>query len=177
MCQARHKTAHPPVPYGRQNVNADPAKLVEEGFKQVRGALTEGRYLTFEMNGYALTNEGTNDRNLAIRKATPMHEDIHQRWILYGVKAQGKHTFNIKSALDSSYISANQTLTRSRDHADVFTINDLGNGNGYALSVFMSTSLAIDNKSELKKGFAELQILSINYSGGLSLVEEDIVRG
>jgi phospholipase C len=161
MCQARHKTAHPPVPYGPENANADPARLVEEGFKQVRGSLTEGRYLTFEMDGYALTNKGAELSNLTVSKATPKHEDIHQRWILRLVGQQGGNTFNIQSAFDFSYISTNQTLEKSRANAQVYTITDLGNGQGHVLTARKSTGSIGDGKSELRKEFVERQILGV----------------
>jgi phospholipase C len=162
MCQARHKTAHPPVPYGHENANANPARLVEEGFKQVRGSLTEGRYLTFEMEGYALTNSGFEHGNVTATKATEKHEDIQQRWILHLVGAQGGNTFNIKSAFDSSYISTNQTLTRSKDKAQVYTITDLGNGEGYSLLGKRVAGPVNDGKSELRKEFTERQLLSVH---------------
>jgi phospholipase C len=44
----------PSIPYGKQGASTSLA--TEQGFKRVRGQLTEGRYLTPEMNGYALTN-------------------------------------------------------------------------------------------------------------------------
>ncbi|EPE37041.1 non-hemolytic phospholipase C precursor, putative [Glarea lozoyensis ATCC 20868] len=161
MCQARYKTAHPPVPYGRENANADPARLVEEGFKQVRGSLTEGRYLTVEMGGFALTNEGTESSNLTISKATPKHEDIRQRWILRLVGEQGGNTFNIRSAFDLSYISTNQTLERSRANAQIYAITDLGNGQGHVLTARKLTGSIENGKSELRKEFVERQILGV----------------
>lgn len=46
-------TQRPPVPYGKQE--ASTSLVSEQSFNQVRGPLTEGRYLAFEMNGYALS--------------------------------------------------------------------------------------------------------------------------
>lgn len=54
VCEATYNVTRPPVPYGQQSEAT--SLVTEEGFKPVRGQLTEGRYLTFEVNGYALTN-------------------------------------------------------------------------------------------------------------------------
>jgi phospholipase C len=42
LCQANYGTPppHPPAPYGPENEALDPATLVEDGFKAVRGYLT-----------------------------------------------------------------------------------------------------------------------------------------
>jgi phospholipase C len=161
MCQARHKTAHPPIPYGHKNAKADPAKLVEEGFKQVRGSLTEGRYLTFELDGYALTNEAAEHGNVTVANSTSMHEGIHQRWILHLAGEQGGSIFNIQSALDSSYISTNQALVESRDDAQVYDITDLGNGQGYSLEIKRPTHPSDDDQNELRKELVDLQMLGV----------------
>ena len=161
MCQARHKTAHPPVPYGPENANAAPARLVEEGYKQVRGSLTEGRYLTFEMDGYGLAHEGTELGNLTTCKSTPGHEDIRQRWIIHLVGEQGGSAFNLQSAFDLSYISINQTLVASQNDAQVFEIIDLGNGKGYRLVTKMPAGSIDDGRSELRTCFIERQSLSV----------------
>jgi len=72
-CEATYKDTQPPVPYGAANANQNMSLLTEEGFKQVRGDLTEGRYLTFEMNGFALANV---NNQLTFTKATAQHNDI-----------------------------------------------------------------------------------------------------
>jgi phospholipase C len=49
FCQSQFPVTRPPVPYGLQEMSADfVAARVEKGFNQVRGFLTEGRYLAFE---------------------------------------------------------------------------------------------------------------------------------
>ncbi|CAG8977770.1 hypothetical protein HYALB_00011155 [Hymenoscyphus albidus] len=157
MCQARHKTAHPPVPYGKENSNADVGKLVEEGFKQVRGSLTEGRFLVFEMGDQALTNS---EGNLTVSGKVPDHSLVQQRWILNLVGETGTRQFFIRSVVDRSYISTNRTLTEDKVDAGIFTIEDLGNGKGYRLLGLATPDPNPDQKTELRKGF----------EGGKSLV-------
>ncbi|GME23674.1 phospholipase C [Neofusicoccum parvum] len=53
VCEATFGAARPPVPYGSQT-----APRAEEGFKRVRGALTEGRWLVVERGAWALANGG-----------------------------------------------------------------------------------------------------------------------
>ncbi|RDL41464.1 putative Non-hemolytic phospholipase C [Venustampulla echinocandica] len=133
MCQAKHRTSKPPVPYGPQNANANPAKLVEEGFKQVRGSLTEGRYITFEMNGFALTNAGWSAMHVTSTPTSPRHDSVYQRWVAHLVGDAGGDLFVLRSAFDWRYISRSQQLTDFVDMAEVFRIVDLGAGKGYAL--------------------------------------------
>jgi phospholipase C len=132
-CQAMYATSQPPVPYGPENANADVSKLVEEGFKQVRGSLTEGRYLTFEMNGYALTNAGGSALYVTSTQASSSHNSINQRWVLHQVGDQTGNNFTISSAVDGRYISYSQGLTDSEDLAETYTIIFLKNGKGYNL--------------------------------------------
>lgn len=48
-CEALYPVQRPPLPYGAQSTNV--AAYSEAGFKSVRGAITEGRYLTFALGG------------------------------------------------------------------------------------------------------------------------------
>lgn len=173
MCQARHKTAHPPVPYGKENAEADPSKLVEEGFRQVRGALTEGRYLVFESNGLALSNTGGKEGNLTSSNATARHEVIEQRWILNLVAETGTHEFFIRSALDNSYITHNKTLTPEKENAEIFTITDLGNGKGYRILGLgvSNTTQDTDREKELRKGFNPGKTLIVGEGGGVEFLD------
>jgi phospholipase C len=66
-----------PIPYGPENEALDPSALSEDGFKNFRGYLTEGRHLVFKMNGYALTNQSSTATDFT---TTATHDDKHQRW-------------------------------------------------------------------------------------------------
>ncbi|KAG5927950.1 hypothetical protein E4U42_001487, partial [Claviceps africana] len=56
---------YPPVPYGRPNAEQNMSALVEDGFKQIRGAITEGRFVTMESNGLGLAVARPHERGLA----------------------------------------------------------------------------------------------------------------
>ncbi len=87
-CQALYPAQRPPVPYStRGGVEADVSLLVESGFKEVRGRLTEGRYLVFEIGGAALANSG--GRGAAVSEAVPKHDLKSQRWIAHVVQVGG----------------------------------------------------------------------------------------
>ncbi|KAK3670244.1 hypothetical protein LTR78_009899 [Recurvomyces mirabilis] len=106
-CQSTYPNSQPPVPYGPDNANANMSALTEEGFKPVRGALTEGRYLTFEFGGWALSNVNS---FVSITKATSQHNDIRQRWILHQQGDGDSKVFTISSALNGQYIGSGLTL-------------------------------------------------------------------
>lgn len=103
----------------------------EEGFKIIRGSLTEGRFLTFEAHGYAFTNP---DRGIFVTatKTTSGHENIKQRWILHQPDAD-VNKFTISSAADGKYITVLGTLSASASAAHSFIITDLGGSKGYTI--------------------------------------------
>lgn len=129
-CESLYAVQRPPVPYGKQST--DVASLSETGFKSVRGNLTEGRYLTFESSGYALTNPGKNAMTFTATKATANHSSINQRWVVTQLAEDG-NTFLISSALDGLYIGNLTSLTNNSGIAEQFSIRFLGNGKGYSL--------------------------------------------
>jgi phospholipase C len=139
VCNALYGNSNPPVPYGPENEAVVPSTLSEEGFKNVRGYLTEGRYLTFEMNGYAITNPSTKATDITGTRATADHSDIAQRWVLHALDGtavhggQGAGVFMISSALDGRYLHDRTSLGTGTSGAENYTIADLGNGDGYTL--------------------------------------------
>ncbi|RDW65067.1 hypothetical protein BP6252_10718 [Coleophoma cylindrospora] len=126
-CEAKYGDALPPVPYGLQN--ATEALATEQGYKKVRGQLTEGRWLTFELNGYALSNPG-NTSSIVAGPSTPEHEEKSQRWVLQQL-SPGGNVFHMYSALDGKYISAGMQLATNGTAAQNITLTDMGNGQGY----------------------------------------------
>jgi len=150
LCEAEYGHYGPPIPYGPENEALDPSTLCEEGFKSVRGYLTEGRYLVFEMNGFALTNPGFNNSSLVGTLATPTHNDKRQRWVVHATGGTaveggaGAGMFTVNSALDGRYVHASNALAKSGDGAEVWTIADLGNGLGYTLSTETGGHLTIN---------------------------------
>jgi phospholipase C len=78
ICQAEYPNL-PTPPYGIQIAVTEMHTLSEQGFKPMRGVLTEGRYLTIEANGFALTNPSTSTNQLSTTAALADDSDVHQR--------------------------------------------------------------------------------------------------
>ncbi|KAK4552522.1 hypothetical protein LTR86_010366 [Recurvomyces mirabilis] len=158
-CQSTYSNSQPPVPYGPDNANANMSALTEEGFKQVRGALTEGRYLNFEFGGWALSNV---DNFVSVTKATSQHNDIRQRWILHQQGDGNSKMFTISSALNGQYIGSGLTLVKQSSSAEQFTITYLGNGKGYTMA--KSNGQLLQQLLQTIASFTGgLQIFSVTY--------------
>ncbi|KAG5983223.1 hypothetical protein E4U55_000513 [Claviceps digitariae] len=124
---------YPAVPYGRQNAEQDMDALVENGFKPIRGAITEGRYVTIESNGLGLASR--RHSGVVATEATKSHERLEQRWILHAA-VQGDrfgNTFYLQAAADKSYISANGSLAADVGQAQAFVIEYQANGATFTL--------------------------------------------
>lgn len=145
VCEATYAKTRPPVPYGQQSEST--SLVTEDGFKAVRGQLTEGRYLVFEMNGYALTSSSG---ILAASKASSKHDTKSQRFVISG--SAGK--FSLKS-VDGSAISGDYTIT------------DMGNGEGYSVQNSKGQYLAINKKGKvtMAKSATGFAVFSVTYSG------------
>ena len=146
VCQATYgDNPRPEVPYGQQS--ASHALATEQGFKSMRGSPTEGRYLTFEMNGFALTN--SQNGKLTASPSTAKHEKKSQRFILQQKSASSSTgtAFYIISAVDGKAIDSSGSKLKSsggkfkdgvwfagQSKVDqTFEIVDLGNGKGHAV--------------------------------------------
>lgn len=121
--------SRPPIPYGETNAKQDMASLVEDGFKTMRGQPTEGRYVVFESDGFALTN--LNDL-VGISSGNRKHDKIEQRWILHSLADYGNQ-FYLQSAKDKKYIRAGGTLTSDKEKAQTLTIDYHADAAAYTL--------------------------------------------
>jgi phospholipase C len=170
-CQALYGFPKPPIPYGPANEAINPSTLSEEGFKIVRGYLTEGRYLVFEMNGYALTNNGASANAITATPATAQHERIRHRWVVHASGGTainggtGAGTFDITSAVDGRYIADHTSLAKVKSGAESYTIVDLGNGQGYTLAKENGKYLIIDESGNISitKEAIGFQLYSVTY--------------
>ncbi|KAJ5212782.1 uncharacterized protein N7498_004428 [Penicillium cinerascens] len=152
-CEAKYPTQRPTVPYGNQS-NKTNALWFEEGYKEVIGYLTEGRYLTFESSGVALANSG-NASKLSTTAAVADHSDLHQRWVVHYTADEESQIFQISSALDGKFIGAKGSLVTGSRKAANITITFLGNGKGYSLQYGDGTAVGA-----LKSG---CKIWSVSY--------------
>lgn len=153
VCEEQYPEQRPPVPYGTQNEKD--ALATEQGFKKVRGNPTEGRYLTFEMNGQALTNSRG---HLTASRATSSHNSKAQRFVLH----QSGSQFSISSAVDDSTVSG--TNLRKGGDAATYTISDLGNGKGYTIQS-KGQYLSVDRRGRVSTSRfpAAFTIYSVSY--------------
>jgi phospholipase C len=139
-CESLYPATRPTVPYTNQTTNL--ASLSENGFKQMRGALTEGRFVVFEMNGYTLTNAGGSSTDFSATPATANHSSQSQQWVMHSLSSGG-NTFTASSAVDGKYISSDIPGANETDGLMVFTVAFQA-GSGYALQQENGTYVAID---------------------------------
>ena len=156
LCEAEYGSdPRPPVPYGKQTEAT--ALQTEQGFKQMRGNPTEGRYLTFEMHGYALTNH---QHTLTATKATASHNGPAQRFVLH----QSGDAFSITSAVDQYSVHSAGPLQAPSSAAQTFTIVDLGNGQGYTVeSNGQYLVIGKGGKVSMSKTPAGFSLFSVTY--------------
>jgi phospholipase C len=164
-CQSQHKETRPPVPYTGNGAIEDMETVVNDGFKSIRGKLTEGRYLTFELLGAALTaqNCGPNKR-VNLTPATAKHEKKSQRFVVHAVEA-GSEDFTITSVASGDYICNGGKLCSNNDDAVTFTIT-FAPSKGYSLEVkgtgkFLGANS--DNSTTFESGLLHWQVYSVNY--------------
>lgn len=92
----------------------------------MRGYVTEGRWLVFESNGYALTNPSDGKKQFKPTPATAQHETLAQRWVVHSLAEEGT-LFNVTSAVDGKYLSQHNTLSISVTGAEIYNITYIGN--------------------------------------------------
>lgn len=131
-CESLYAVQRPPVPYGNQTV--EEALATEQGFKTVRGNITEGRFLVFEKDGQALANS---NGIVSLAAASVMHDAREQRWVAHyvGDPANDNTEFTVSSVLDGRYIGAEGVLTSEVGDATSLSITYAGNGGGYTVQV------------------------------------------
>lgn len=145
-CTSQYNTTRPPVPYTGEGAVTNVSSLVEKGFKQVRGMLTEGRFLVLEMNGSALTNPSScaksGANSVRLTRARPEHDRTIQRWVIHAVEIGGDE-FTFSSAVDGQYICADGELCTEADDATVFVVG-FEPGKGHSFQVQGSESCTCD---------------------------------
>lgn len=128
-CQAMYAETRPPVPYGEQTV--DEALRVEKGFKWVRGNVTEGRFLVFELEGKAVANV---NGSIGWGEASPAHDAKEHRWVVHYSGAPGNENdkFTMSSAVDGSVLGEEGNLVTDAQSAATVSIAYVGNGEGHS---------------------------------------------
>ena len=138
-CEAQHANTTPPIPYKESSVGDDAAikseaaKLSQKGFKKARGRLTEGRYLTFETGGFALSNAGNASSSLEASEAVGGHDKAGQLWVLHQDDA-GLNWFAVNSKADGRWLDEDLSLVDDEAKAANVTI-EYGGPTGYTLNI------------------------------------------
>ncbi|KIW76133.1 hypothetical protein Z517_10878 [Fonsecaea pedrosoi CBS 271.37] len=145
FCESQYAVQRPPVPYGNQS--EETSLVSEKGFKSVRGYLTEGRYLTFESSGYALSNPGGEAAEFNATKATASHSSMAHWWVIHET-ATDSRKYTISSAVDGRYMGANMELV-NKTMAVMYAIRYLGGGKGYNLVSSDGDLVTIDTTGKL----------------------------
>ncbi|KAJ5983268.1 hypothetical protein N7481_005367 [Penicillium waksmanii] len=149
-CQSRHSQTRPPVPYGEQS-NLSDSLFFEDGYKEVVGYLTEGRYLVFSKNGYALRAQNKK-WDLDTGKPGHLYDKKESRWILHYTEDEESEIFTLENALDGRWLGPRGELQapEARSSASQIRITFLGNGLGYTLRYIEGGEyLDIDNLGNL----------------------------
>ncbi|OXV10860.1 hypothetical protein Egran_01378 [Elaphomyces granulatus] len=144
LCEAQFSATRPPVPYGQQD-DTTKALSFEDGFKECVGHLTEGRYLVFEISGFALTNPSPDPFGqgwMTVGPASEDHSNKNQRWVIHYCQGEESGIFKISSALDGRWLGIQGRLLRVDDEANAadVRVTFLGNGKGYRLEYMESSS-------------------------------------
>lgn len=163
LCEQKFPTQRPPVPYGKQKEST--ALYTESGFKSVRGMLTEGRYLVFEAEGYAIAASGS---WAVAAKATTMHDRKSQRWVIHQTVdgGAGATQVTVSSAIDGRYMAHGGRLTSDKSKAEALKVVDMGNGKGYTLQDARNGQyLSISRHGKLEFGWTKsaFSIYSVTY--------------
>lgn len=163
-CESLYAVTRPKVPYTSQIYPDDVGSLSENGFKEMRGALTEGRYIVFEYGGYALTNAGKPATDFTATKATSSHSDVGQRWVVHALTTGG-NKFTISSARDGRYIGVHTRLVDNDSGAETYTVGFQA-GEGYALQKEDGEYITVDGSGIVKimSDVAYFKAYSVTYS-------------
>ncbi|THU89209.1 putative phospholipase C [Dendrothele bispora CBS 962.96] len=159
----------PPIPYGNQTEEA--SLVTEQGFRSVRGSLTEGRYLVIESGNFALA-VSSNNTNLVVSNATDnKFDDPSQRFVVHATDptdASAK-TFRISSGPDfqgnsTMYITPDLGFGAQEEGA-VFMITFLGAGSGYLFQEMESGHFLVlqEGGVSLNEGARSLRLFSVTF--------------
>ena len=173
-CESLYAEQQPPVPYGQQQVR-NMSSLSEKGFKPVRGALTEGRYLAFESQGYALQQSSSSNSSsasnatgasLTTGKAMAEHDKRSQLFVIHQLQ-DGSNQFQVSSAVDAAYLTSTLGFTNGTDGAGTFTIQYLGGGQGYSVQLSGGQYLSVSSTGALSQtgattGFSVFSVTGFN---------------
>ena len=134
-CMKKYKGMNqPPVPYGNQT-ELKHGYDVEKGYKQIRGELTEGRYLTLETYSHALSHKGN---KLGSASSSHQKNSDDELFVVHWLGHQPKdHRFHIATSggKNASYVKDDLSLTSSKSQAGTFTFDYKSSAKGFTIKV------------------------------------------
>ncbi|KAK7204669.1 hypothetical protein BZA70DRAFT_279730 [Myxozyma melibiosi] len=135
LCEEKYSTLYDrrtPVPYGNQT--EDDSLYTEDGYKEVRGQLTEGRYLVFTQTSddveYALKSHYSSSY-LKNAEASDDYSASVERFVLIQVGDEFSDEFYIKS-IHNTYLHYSGEFYSSKAEASTFII-DFTASEGYTI--------------------------------------------
>ena len=158
ICQAKHlHLVQPHIPYGKQDQSN--SMEVQKGFKAVRGDLTEGRYLTFESRGHALSH--TNGK-LSVGNVSKKDKPKEQLFLLHWQGSAPKDNRFKISTIHGHYITKSLELSENASDGAEFSIRDQSNGSGHAIIELESNKrLSLSQKTVAFDDDSTLSIFSV----------------
>ncbi|KAL6252362.1 hypothetical protein RBB50_000080 [Rhinocladiella similis] len=163
-CIAKFADARPRIPLPNQIDPEGVPTLSEQGFKVMRGALTEGRWIVFELDGWALSNTG--GPRVGATTQTSKHDDIAQRWVVHQL-TEGGSSFKVSSAKDGRYLGgAFGALCGHDQSAAQEYIITYKAGQGYSLQLKDGPFLSINRRGRAVESDAPVyfQAFSVTYN-------------
>ena len=134
VCQAVFfKHVQPKLPY--KKLDSSNSMEVTKGFKRLRGDVTEGRRLTFEAYGYALSHSKSKLKSSSSKQE---HNGKDQLFIVHWQGSEPKDNRFWISTTDKRYLMDSLSLSKNENEAATFSLKDLGNGAGYAVTELSS---------------------------------------
>ncbi|WFD24808.1 phospholipase C [Malassezia equina] len=134
-CMKKYKGMNqPPVPYGNQT-ELKSGYDVEKGYKQIRGELTEGRYLTLETYSNALSHK---DNKLSSAPSSKEKNSDDELFVVHWLGHQPKdHRFHLATSAgkNASYVNSDLTLTSDKSQAATFTFDYKRSAKGFQIKV------------------------------------------
>lgn len=161
-CQSLYPNNQPPVPYTGDGVINDMASVVEKGFKTVRGKMTEGRFLTFEASGHALSSSSCDKATVSRNSDT--HDALDQRWIVHAEELGGTE-FTLESVKSKCFLCDDLRMCSDKSKAVVLDMT-FTPGKGYNLAVKGGQQvLAVNGRSLSSDGGSgdNWSTFSVNY--------------
>ncbi|CCE80555.1 Piso0_003674 [Millerozyma farinosa CBS 7064] len=117
-CEAKYSDRQAKIPYGNQTLES--ALYTEKGYKQIRGNLTEGRYLAFKSRQTGKCLESSSNSSIQFGDCSKNYDSDKNLFIVEQVGNYFSSQFKLKTK-SGSYLK-NDKLTKDSSSATIFNI-------------------------------------------------------